>query len=331
MRAVIAAIIRTTKRIVASTTALAIALALPAAVGISAGVALVVPSTPAGADPPVDCSSGVIVAVDFSPWSDTLNTVCDPALPPNGVSALQNAGFALTGVSGYGLQFICQIDDDPPDDACTSTPPANVYWSFWYAEAGQTTWTYSQQGAEGLEPQPGSIEAWVFGGATGGGQPAIPAPDALDSSAPTTTTTEPTQATAPTGPAPSPAGVSAGSGPDSEEGSSTGSQPTTGSGSGTGTGSGTGGTRPPAPTSTTSDPGRTGASTTNPGGRTPSTSAAGDTSSRPSTGLRVVDAAPASVTQRSVGSAEPFLLGAGIAAVAVGSGGLIAWRRRRAG
>ena len=315
----------------ASTTGLATALALAAAVGVSAGFGAVIPSTPAAADPPVDCSSGVIVAVDFSPWSDTLNTVCDPALPTNGVAALQNAGFALTGVSGYGLQFICQIDDDPPDDACTSTPPANAYWSFWYAEAGQSSWTYSQQGAEGLEPQPGSIEAWVFGGETGGGQPPIPAPDTLDPSTPTTPTTEATQATAPTGPAPAPVGVSAGSGPDSAEGSSTGSQPTTGSGSGTSTGSGTGGTRSSATTSTTSDPGRTGASTTNAGGRTPSTNPAGDTSSRSSTGLKVVDAAPASVTQRSAGSAEPFLIGAGIAAVAVASGGLIAWRRRRAG
>jgi LPXTG-motif cell wall-anchored protein len=44
-----------------------------------------------------------------------------------------------------------------------------------------------------------------------------------------------------------------------------------------------------------------------------------------------VDAAPASATQRSTGSAGPFLIGAVMAALLAGSGGLIAWRRRRAG
>jgi hypothetical protein len=312
----------TGKRLVASITALALAVAV--GLGVSAGLGLVVPSTPAGADPPVDCSAGVIVAVDFSPWSDTLNTVCDPALPANGVSALQNAGFALTGVAGYGLQFICQIDDDPPGDSCTSTPPATAYWSLWYAEAGQSTWTYSQQGAEGLEPQPGSIEAWVFGGTTGSGQPPVPGPNTLDSSPPTTTSTvppqPPTQASAPTGPTSAPAGDSGGSSPDSSVGGATGGQPATGTGTG-----------PSATTSTISNPASGGALTTNAAGRTPSTSTPRHTSSRPSTGLKVVDSAPASATQRSTGSPDPFLIGAVMAALVAGSGGLIAWRRRKAG
>jgi hypothetical protein len=294
--------------------------------GVAAGAGLVMPAIPAGADPPLDCSTGVIVAVDFSPWSETLNSVCDSALPPNGVSALQNAGFAPTGVSGYGLQFICQIDADPPDDSCTSTPPATAYWSLWYAEAGQSAWTYSQQGAEGLEPQAGSIEAWVFGGATGSGQPPIPAPNTLDSSPATTTTpTEPpTQATAPTEPASTPVSVPASPSPGSSAGGATGSQHTTGAGAGAGTG-------PSATTSTTSDPGRTGASTTNTTGQTPSTRHPGNTSSRSSTGLKIVDSAPASATQQSTGSPVPFLIGAAAVAVVAGSGGIVAWRRRRTG
>ncbi len=312
------------KRLMAWITSVAAGISL----GVAAGAGAVMPATPAGADPPLDCSTGVIVAVDFAPWSDTLNSVCDPALPPNGVSALQNAGFALTGVSGYGLQFICQIDNDPPDDPCTSTPPANAYWSLWYAEAGQTAWTYSQQGAEGLEPQAGSIEAWVFGGESGASQPAIPAPDTLDSSPTTTTTTEPTQpptqATQPTGPAPPPVGVSAGSSPGSPAGGATGGQHTPGAGTGTGT-------RPSAATSTTSGPGGTGASTTNTAAQTPSTRPPGGTSGRPSTGLKIVDSAPASATQQSTGSAVPFLIGAAAVAVVAASGGLIAWRRRRIG
>ena len=84
---------------------------------VAAGAGVVTSATPAGADPPIACSTGVVVAVDFSPWSSTLNSVCDSTLPANGVSALQSAGFALTGVTGYGLQFICQIDDDPPGES----------------------------------------------------------------------------------------------------------------------------------------------------------------------------------------------------------------------
>lgn len=317
------------KRLIASITSLAVGIGL----GLAAGTGLVLPATPAGADPPLDCPAGVIVAVDFSPWSATLNSVCDSTLPADGASALQDAGFDLTGVSGYGLQFICQIDDDPPDESCANTPPANAYWSLWYAEAGQSAWTYSQQGAEGLEPQPGSIEAWVFGGASGTNQPSIPAPDSLDSSpTTTTTTTEPTQpstqATTPTGAAAAPVGgASPGLGDNSSDGGATGIQPTTGSGAGTSAGAGVG---PSATTSTTSGPGRSGASTSNPSGP-PSASTPRGTSSRSSTGLKVVDAAPASVTRQSTGSPVPFLIGAAAVAVLAGSGGLIARRRRRAG
>ena len=50
------------------------------------------------------------------------------------------------------LAFICQIAGFPQDDPCTTTPPANAYWSFWYAQAGQNTWTYSQSGAMNLAP-----------------------------------------------------------------------------------------------------------------------------------------------------------------------------------
>jgi hypothetical protein len=49
------------------------------------------------------------------------------------------------------------------------TPPASAYWAFWEARPGQTTWTYSQQGAVGYHPAPGSVSLWVFGGTSLGG------------------------------------------------------------------------------------------------------------------------------------------------------------------
>ena len=133
---------------------------------------LVAPTPMAGADPTVDCSAGVVVAVNYATWSGPIDTVCDAGtLPATAAYALQTARFNPVGVTSYGLAFICQIGGDPPDDSCQSTPPANAYWSLWYADSGNNSWTYSTVGAMGLEPQAGSVEYWVFGGASGAVQP----------------------------------------------------------------------------------------------------------------------------------------------------------------
>jgi hypothetical protein len=127
---------------------------------------LVVTSRPASANPIRACSStvGVIVAVDFSPWGGKIERGCDTTLT-TGYAALQVAGFTTAGDDEDGPSFICRIDDDPPpsQDPCINTPPASAYWSYWHADAGQNTWTYSQQGAMSYEPPPGSVDAWVFG------------------------------------------------------------------------------------------------------------------------------------------------------------------------
>jgi len=56
-------------------------------------------------------------------------------------SALQGAGFQVTGVARYGNDsFVCRIDGEPKpaDEACIDTPPATYYWSYWYARNGGT-------------------------------------------------------------------------------------------------------------------------------------------------------------------------------------------------
>jgi hypothetical protein len=129
-------------------------------------------ATSAVADPISSCSTttGVIVAVDFSHWEGNVERGCDATLT-NGWQALVEAGFAPTYVSEYAPgAFVCQITDpatakaEPADTQCATTPPASAYWSFWYANAGQNAWTYSQQGALSFEPRPGSVDAWTFGG-----------------------------------------------------------------------------------------------------------------------------------------------------------------------
>ncbi len=122
---------------------------------------------PAGADPIADCSTtqGEIVVVDFSPWGGNIVRGCAATLS-TGYAGLQSAGFTTAGDDHDGPALICRIDDDPPpsQDACVNTPPASAYWSDWHAAAGSNTWSYSTQGPMSYEPQPGSVDAWVFGG-----------------------------------------------------------------------------------------------------------------------------------------------------------------------
>jgi len=100
------------------------------------------PAAPAGADTVANCSNGVIVAADFATWGGNINSVCDPTLPPNAAEALVATGFDPVGVASYGgLAFICQIAGYPQGEDCNTTPPGNAYWAFWYANAGENSWT----------------------------------------------------------------------------------------------------------------------------------------------------------------------------------------------
>jgi hypothetical protein len=310
---------------------LLVALATGAALlGWASVPALVLPAAPAtAAQTATSCSSGVIVAVDFDygSWGGNINSVCDPTPPVNAVEVLQAAHFLLTGVAD-NLDFICQIDGYPQNGDCSSTPPADAYWSFWYADACQSTWTYSMVGAMSLEPQAGSVEAWVFGGQSGSGQPSdFPSPSAFHpvvACSPVSTT-----ATAP---------AAAGSTP-----SPTGSPTITGAASSTGVGSGpTDGTGVGAHPPSKASPAAATTSTTSPGGSGGSKGSASDTTKPPSaapvsksasrstSSPKIVDAAPA-VSKQTSGSPLPFLIGAVAIAGLAASGGLIAWRRRRTG
>jgi Bacterial Ig domain len=120
----------------------------------------------AGADPLADCTTttGVLVAVDFSHWGGSIERGCD-ATPTTGYAALQVAGFTTEGDQQDGDAFICRINDEPSpsQDPCITTPPGSAYWSYWHADAGQTTWTPSSLGATIYQPPAGSIDGWAFG------------------------------------------------------------------------------------------------------------------------------------------------------------------------
>ncbi|NJP43508.1 hypothetical protein [Actinacidiphila epipremni] len=143
--------------------------------------ALVLAAVAAGASPaaagplPIgQCttSSGVVLAVDFSHWGGPLLRSCGTT-PTTGYTLLNQGGWQTTGTQHDGPAFICRIGyagyqggkqyPTPKDEACVLTPPATAYWSYWHADPGQNTWSYSQLGAMSYHPKPGSVDLWIFG------------------------------------------------------------------------------------------------------------------------------------------------------------------------
>ncbi len=288
--------------------------------------AVVAPASPAAADPIGSCTTttGVIVVVDFRPWGGAVTRGCD-ATPTTGYQALLTAGFTPAGDSQDGRAYICRIDDEPPpsQDPCVTTPHASATWSYWHANAGQSTWTYSMLGAMSYQPQPGSVDAWTFGAAGPNSQPSF-APSAVRATNPGPPVSAPTTAPVPGAPgAPTTTVASpatAGTGPPATSAMSTGtpgrSSSRTGSGSGSGTSSGSGS-----------------GSGTSASASAPATSASGSPSSTtepgPRSKLRIADVAPVSAHGHPSGSPLPLMVGAAVVVVLAGSGGVVAWRRRR--
>ncbi|MFG3224663.1 hypothetical protein ACGF07_07780 [Kitasatospora sp. NPDC048194] len=248
----------------------------------SGGIA--VGTAPAVAAPlPMDqctTTSGVVLAVDFGKWGGPLLRSCGTT-PTTGYALLNQGGWKTTGTGHDGPAFICRIGysgfqggkqfPTPDQEKCVLTPPATAYWSYWHADPGQNTWSYSQLGAMLYQPKPGSVDLWIFGGTNIEGTEGRPtfSPDSVraHNSSPGGQPADPGQGTAGgSGGSTGSGGTSGGSGGSTgtggtSGGTGTGSGGSSGStgGSGSGTGGGTGrapapakppaaGARPPAPT-----------------------------------------------------------------------------------
>ncbi|MFG3052686.1 hypothetical protein ACGFZP_17240 [Kitasatospora sp. NPDC048239] len=117
-------------------------------------------------------SSGVVLAVDLGRWGGPLLRSCGTT-PTTGYALLNQGGWRTAGTGHDGPAFICRIGysgyqggkqfPPPEQEKCVLTPPATAYWSYWHADPGENTWSYSQLGAMSYHPKPGGVDLWIFG------------------------------------------------------------------------------------------------------------------------------------------------------------------------
>ncbi|HJQ01681.1 MAG TPA: hypothetical protein VJ851_08780 [Jatrophihabitans sp.] len=265
-------------------------------------------------------SSGVVLAVDFGHWGGPVLRACG-STPTTGYDLLNQGGWRSTGDRTDGQGFVCRISftgyqggagfPSPAQDACLRTPPSSACWSYWHADPGQSSWTYSEDGAANYHPKPGSVDLWTFG--RSGSSPTF-SPDAVrahnssagsPSSAPTPHTSAPPAggSSAPISSHPStgtsgPAGTSGPKGP----ADSTAAEATLNHG---GHGSSGSGIRPSV------------------GSQTPAATAS-------STVPAIVDAEPAAAVRHSSGSAVPGLVAAALVLMLAAIAVVVGRRRRQA-
>ncbi|MFI5534024.1 hypothetical protein ACIA8O_36345 [Kitasatospora sp. NPDC051853] len=316
-------------------------------------------ATPASAAPlPMDqctTTSGVVLAVDFGHWGGPLLRSCGTT-PTTGYALLNQGGWRTTGTGHDGPAFICRIGysghqggkqyPTPEQDKCVKTPPATAYWSYWHADPGQDSWSYSQLGAMSYQPVPGSVDLWIFGGTDIGGAEGRPtvSPDSLRAH----NTTPGGNASNPTPP------------PGGSTGGGTGTGGTVGGTTNSST-SGGAGSRPSSPPGTTTrgagSPAPAGTSTgTAPPEATPQEGSAAPSPTEPpptptpppspdtsgtstgtppaspspsASGLTPVDAAPVADAPHAAGSMAPAAVGAAIVLVLGVATAVTALRRRR--
>ena len=87
-----------------------------------------VPATPAAAEPTGPCTDadGVTVVVDFQELGGGTWVGCAPQPVANGLDALTPAGFVPRTTARFP-GFVCRINDQPGNDPCLNTSPANAY------------------------------------------------------------------------------------------------------------------------------------------------------------------------------------------------------------
>lgn len=248
-------------------------------------------------------STGVTVVVDYD--DGRVQVGCAPGDPSSGYQALTSAGFSITLATGNGAGALCSINK-VPNHPCPSMPPADAYWAYFHAERGGS-WKYSNVGAGGYDPKPGSVEGWHFRG--NAGDPPAVAPPAAPS------TPKPTPAPSPKpSPKPSPGpnpGPNSGPKPGTQTSATSGAQPGAASPQPSGDGTAAPGTTSPTPSAGPA-------------------SAAESPSTAPSADAVTVTDATTPLAESEDGGGASWVWGVAIVVVLGAAAGAALLRRRRA-
>ncbi|WP_110206066.1 hypothetical protein [Nocardioides daejeonensis] len=145
-----------------------------AAVLLTAAVGAVLPGSfghPAAA---AACTgnTGVTVVVDYGDKGGIQAGCASGAGGGTASTAFTQAGFAISYVDrGPGVGMVCRVAGVPADASCTSAPPADAYWSLWYAGPTSGTWTYATRGVTQLRVPEGSYVAFAWHEGSGNAKP----------------------------------------------------------------------------------------------------------------------------------------------------------------
>jgi hypothetical protein len=146
----------------------ALVLAAPGAALLALPAAAASGTTAAALDGACTDADGVTVVVDSTALGGAIEAGCAPEAGVTGTEALLAAGFTeARDPSG----FLCAVDGLP--DPCP-TEFTGEYWSYWYAEPGDGTWTAYQEGSDTAVVAAGAVEGWRYGDGSEGPDVALP-------------------------------------------------------------------------------------------------------------------------------------------------------------
>jgi hypothetical protein len=118
------------------------------------------------------CSGVTVVVV---PAGQEAEASCAPARPGRTAAELfEAAGHELTRVQRFP-GAVCRVAGVPADDPCVAMPPADAYWGFFHASAGE--WSYATLGVDAVVPEAGEAVAMAWQ------DTATPEPPAVDPAA----------------------------------------------------------------------------------------------------------------------------------------------------
>lgn len=157
---------------------------LLAAAVVGAAVLFAVPFA-SRADDNQACSDGqgVTLVVDFQALPGGVNVRCASQPISNGYDVFHHTNPPVSYETVSGRDFVCRIAGVPENADCSNYPPADAYWSYWWAKPGED-WQYASKGAGAHHVPPGAYEGWSWVSSDHAYPPRYPVPPA-----PTTTTT----------------------------------------------------------------------------------------------------------------------------------------------